>query len=92
MSQLLLVALSRLASSLRRFTEELHSVGQAGDDWNQLDIMVGAAGPYSRPASIMLAIRNTAAMPVNVHLIDVHPDRSITAYPPHDGIMSGNYR
>lgn len=93
MSQPLLVAPSMLATSLRWLAKEMRSVGRAGGDWIRLDIRDRRViAVHSFWSAIVQAIRNATAKPVNVHLMDIEPDRSIGAYPPSDSVMSGIYR
>lgn len=92
MSQPLLDALSRLASWRRRFTEKSHSVGQASNDWIQLDIMVGAASPFMFLRAINHDHDPQHGRYAGQNLSHGCRTRLITAYPPNDNIISGNYR
>lgn len=93
MSQPLLAAPSMLATSLRPLAKEMRSGGRAGNDWIRFNIRDGrVVAIHSFWPAIVQAIRFATGKPVNVHLMDIEPARSLDAYPPSDSAMSETYR
>ena len=75
------IAPSVLAADFKRLGDEVRAVDQVGADWIHVDIMDGRLVPeISFGPSIVRAIRKATALPLNVHLMVVEPERSLERY------------
>jgi ribulose-phosphate 3-epimerase len=81
MTRPLRVAPSILAADFGRLAEEARAAEAAGADWLHLDIMDGRFVPQiSFGPAVVKAIRKATALPLNVHLMVVEPERSLADY------------
>lgn len=74
------VAASLLAADPLRYGEEVKRAEAAGADWLHYDVMDGSYVPnLSFGPGILKAVASASAMPVDVHLMIVQPERYVEA-------------
>lgn len=75
------IAPSVLAADWTRLAEDLKAVEQAGADWLHLDVMDGTfVPPISFGADFVRAVKRVATVPLDVHLMIVHPELHLEAF------------
>ena len=77
----ILVAPSLLACDFSRLAEEIRRVEAAGADWLHVDVMDGQFVPNLTLGPVIVeAIRRSATVPLDVHLMLDHPERYLDAF------------
>ena len=75
------LAPSILAADLTRLAEQVREAEAAGADYIQIDVMDGRFVPViSMGTPIVEAVRRVTALPLDVHLMVVEPERHIGAF------------
>jgi len=73
-----LIAPSILAADFARLGDEVRAVTEAGADWIHVDVMDGRFVPnITIGPAIVKAVRSSTALPLDVHLMIVEPERYI---------------
>lgn len=74
------ISASLLAADFTRLGQQIEEAGRAGADWIHLDVMDGVfVPPISFGLPIIRAARSVTSLPLDVHLMIVHPERHIEA-------------
>jgi ribulose-phosphate 3-epimerase len=77
----ILVAPSILSADFARLGEEIAAVEKAGADWIHVDVMDGRFVPnITLGPPIVKALRRATALPLDVHLMIVEPERYVDAF------------
>lgn len=77
----LIVAPSILASDWAKFGEEIVAVEKAGADWIHIDVMDGRfVPPITFGADVVKVAKRVTALPLDVHLMIVEPERHIETF------------
>src|SRR5512137_1174756 len=75
------IAPSILSADFGRLAEEIKAVEKAGADWIHIDIMDGHFVPnLTIGPAVIKALRQTTALPFDVHLMIEEPDRYLDAF------------
>jgi len=78
MARPVVMAPSILAADFARLAEEVRSVGEAGAHWIHVDVMDGQFVPnITMGPPVVASLRKVTDLPLDVHLMIVHPDRYI---------------
>ncbi|MFN0064571.1 MAG: ribulose-phosphate 3-epimerase [Myxococcaceae bacterium] len=81
MSAPLRIAASILSSDFGYLAEEVKAAEAAGADWIHVDVMDGCFVPNLTLGPIVVeAVRRATKLPIDVHLMIVHPERFIDAF------------
>ncbi|GIV25950.1 MAG: ribulose-phosphate 3-epimerase [Bacteroidia bacterium] len=76
-----LIAPSLLAADFTRLGEEITALEALGVDWLHCDIMDGVFVPnLSFGLPVLEAIRQVTTLPLDVHLMIIHPERYLEAF------------
>jgi len=77
----LIVSPSLLACDFSRLGEEIRKVEEAGADWLHVDVMDGHFVPNLTIGPVVVeAIRRASRIPLDVHLMIDHPERSLQQF------------
>lgn len=81
MSQQTLIAPSLLSADFGRLTDEVRAIERAGADLAHLDVMDGRFVPnITFGPAVVAAMKRSTALPLDVHLMIVEPERHIDAF------------
>jgi len=76
-----LVAPSILSADLGRLADEVKAVESAGADWIHVDVMDGRfVPPITMGPLVVEAVRRATALPLDVHLMVVEPERHLADF------------
>lgn len=74
------VSASILAADFTRLGDQIAAAAAGGSDWIHVDVMDGVfVPPISFGLPVIEAVRRTTLLPVDVHLMIVHPEHHITS-------------
>jgi ribulose-phosphate 3-epimerase len=75
------IATSILSADFERLRDEIRDVEQAGADWIHVDVMDGRFVPNITIGPLVVAAaRRSTALPLDVHLMIVEPERYVEAF------------
>lgn len=81
MSRQTLIAPSLLSADFGRLTDEVRAIERAGADLAHLDVMDGRFVPnITFGPAVVAAMKRSTALPLDVHLMIVEPERHIDAF------------
>ena len=81
MPQKTLIAPSLLSADFGRLTDEVRAIERAGADLAHLDVMDGRFVPnITFGPAVVAAMKRSTALPLDVHLMIVEPERHIDAF------------
>src|SRR5689334_11970453 len=76
-----LIAPSILSADFGHLADEVKAIEQAGADWVHVDVMDGRFVPNLTLGPVVVqAVRKATALPLDVHLMMVEPERYIEAF------------
>jgi ribulose-phosphate 3-epimerase len=76
-----IIAPSILSADLRFFEDQVNQAIDAGADWIHVDVMDGSFVPnITFGPNIVKTVRKIAALPIDVHLMIVEPERHLQAF------------
>ncbi len=77
----ILIAPSILSANFGRLADEVSAVERAGADWIHVDVMDGRFVPNITLGPVVVsAVRKASALPLDVHLMIVEPERYVEAF------------
>jgi ribulose-phosphate 3-epimerase len=77
----IIISPSLLSADLTRLGEQAKAAEDGGADWLHIDVMDGCFVPWlTFGAPVVKALKGLTSLPLDVHLLTVHPERLIPAF------------